>query len=57
MSDADVKAYEGKFTDLDGMDGRRHFMEIGQDEGRWNHAAKNLTETMAQRYLDMHWDL
>jgi hypothetical protein len=39
MSDADVKCYESKFNDLEGKSGREHFLEYGQDEGRWNHCA------------------
>jgi len=29
MSDADVKCYEKRFSDLDGKGGREHFLEIG----------------------------
>lgn len=35
MSDADVKCYESRYTDLNGRTGREHFLEYGQDEGRW----------------------
>lgn len=31
MSDADVKCYEKRFSDLDGQGGREHFMEIGSE--------------------------
>ena len=47
MSDADVKCYEARFNDLEGKNGREHFLEYGQDEGRWNHCAMNLTDYMA----------
>lgn len=39
MSDADVKCYEAKYSDLDGKSGREHFLEYGQDEGRWPNCA------------------
>lgn len=29
MSDADVKCYEAKFSDLDGKTGREHYLEYG----------------------------
>lgn len=29
MSDADVKCYEAKYTDLDGKTGREHYLEYG----------------------------
>jgi hypothetical protein len=29
MSDADVKCYENKFSDLDGKNGREHYLEYG----------------------------
>lgn len=29
MSDADVKCYETKFSDLDGKNGREHYLEYG----------------------------
>lgn len=29
MSDADVKCYESRFSDLDGRGGREHYLEIG----------------------------
>jgi hypothetical protein len=57
MSDADVKCYESKFSDLDGKNGREHFLEYGQDLGRWNHCAQNLTNYESQRYLDTNPDL
>jgi len=57
MSDADVKCYEAKFSDLEGKNGREHFLEYGQDEGRWAHCAQNLTSYMSQRYLDTNPDL
>jgi hypothetical protein len=57
MSDADVKCYESKFSDLDGKNGREHYLEYGQDLGRWPHCAANLTTYMAQRYLDTSPDL
>jgi len=56
MSDADVKCYESLFTDLNGKTAREHYLEYGQDEGRWNHCGMNLTSTMAQRDLDMNPD-
>jgi hypothetical protein len=57
MSDADVKCYESRFSDLDGKGGREHYLEIGQDEERWPNCAGNLTTTQAQRYLNMNPDL
>ena len=43
MSDADVKCYEKRVGDLDGKSAREHFLEIGSDEGIWNHCGQNLT--------------
>lgn len=57
MSDADVKCYETRNSDLDGKNGREHYLEYGQDEGRWPHCAKNLTNFQTARYLDIHPDL
>jgi hypothetical protein len=57
MSDADVKCYESKFGDMEGKTGREHYLEYGQDEGRWPHCAQNLTEYMSQRLLDTNPDL
>ena len=57
MSDADVKCYENRFTDLSGKAGREHFLEIGTDEGRLPTCAVNLTSTMTQRYLNTNPDL
>jgi len=57
MSDADVKCYEKKFSDLEGKNGREHFLEYGQDLSRWNHCGANLTSFMSQRYLDTNPDL
>lgn len=47
MSNADVKCYESKFSDLDGKSAREHFLEIGSDEERWSHCGKNLTNIEA----------
>lgn len=57
MSDADVKCYESRYSDLDGKGGREHYLEIGSDEGRQRNCALNLTDFMATRYLNMNPDL
>lgn len=57
MSDADVKCYESKYSDLNGKGAREHFLEFGQDENRWNHCGANLTTIQSQRLLDMNPDL
>lgn len=57
MSDADQKCYEARYPDLEGKSGREHYLEYGQDEGRWSHCAANLTDGMAQRYLNTNPDL
>jgi hypothetical protein len=31
MSDADVKCYEARYSDLDGKGGREHYLEVGSD--------------------------
>jgi hypothetical protein len=51
MSDADVKCYENRYSDLNGKSAREHYKEIGEEEGRLNTCAIRLTEIMAARYL------
>jgi hypothetical protein len=40
MSDADVECYKKEYTDLNGMDPRKHFVTIGKGQGRQQHCAK-----------------
>ena len=55
MSEADEKCYESRFSDLNGMKGKEHFMELGED--RLGTCAPTLTDNMAQRYLNLNPDL
>lgn len=57
MSDADVKCYEARFSDLDGTGAREHYLEYGSEEGRLKTCAANLTTYMSQRYLNLNPDL
>lgn len=51
MTDADVKCYEKRFSDLGKLKGREHYQEIGEEQGRLNTCAKNLTNYQALYYL------
>jgi len=51
LSDADVKCYEGRYSDVTG-DARAHFMNIGQDTGRLGTCAEDLSAYEAQAILD-----
>ena len=57
MNDDDVKCYEGRYSDLNGKDGRTHFTTVGQEQGRLPTCAKNLSDFEAQKYLDRNPDL
>ena len=51
MKKADRKCYKNRYTDVTKAP-RRHFSEIGFDEGRLNTCGKNLTDVEAQIYID-----
>jgi len=57
MSDADVKCYEARYSDLEGKGGREHYLEIGTNKGRLRTCAVNITDFEAKRYLDTNPDL
>lgn len=51
MSEADVKCYEKRYSDVKG-DARAHFMDIGLDTGRIGTCADELTDYEAQGLID-----
>lgn len=51
LNDADVKCYEGRYTDVKG-DARAHFMDVGQDTGRLGTCANELSDYEAQGLID-----
>jgi hypothetical protein len=59
MTEADVKCYEGRYTDLADKKGREHYAHEGSEEKqlRLNTCAKTLTLFEAQRYIDNNPDL
>ena len=56
MSDADVACYTSRYGDVTG-DAREHYVSTGQAEGRNPHCASNITDYMAQKYIDRNPDL
>jgi len=57
MNDEDVKCYEKRYSDLQGMGAREHFQGIGHYEGRNPTCGRNLTTYESESYLNRNPDL
>ena len=44
MSDYDVECYAHRYSDLEGMEPREHFISIGKKQGRLGTCGRNLTD-------------
>lgn len=54
MNDADAVCYSQRYNDLDGMEPRKHYMLIGKAQGRLSTCSQELTDYMAQRYVNQY---
>ena len=45
MTDEDAQCYQKRYRDLNGMDPKAHYLEIGQEQGGLSSCAKKVTDT------------
>jgi hypothetical protein len=51
MSDADAACYQGRYSDLKGVNAKEHFRLTGEQQGRLETCARDLTDYEALTYL------
>jgi len=57
MTTEDVECYSSTYSDLNGMDPRKHYITVGKDQGRQQHCGKNLTDYEASQYINRYPDI